>query len=172
MGFRVGQNRRAPHFGPGACRGGHGDDRRDGVGIGAGPPIAHILVIPHRPRLSRHEGDHLAQIKAGTTAKGDHTVMPALAVDLQPRLEVQLGRVCVHFREHRTAKACAVQQVQRARRDLHRGKALVRHQQGVFHPRGHAGLSDFRNTARAKADGGGVGPVVLQCHKDQAFFRW
>ena len=36
----------------------------DALGIGAGPIVADILEIPHRPLLARHEGDGLAASSA------------------------------------------------------------------------------------------------------------
>ena len=44
--------RGAAHFGTRACGGRHRDDRRDGIGIGAGPPVADILKIPDRAGLA------------------------------------------------------------------------------------------------------------------------
>ena len=50
---------------------------RDAVGVGARPPVADVLEIPHRPRLAGHEGDHLAGIERRAAAEGDHAVMLA-----------------------------------------------------------------------------------------------
>ena len=47
------------------------------VGIGARPPVADILEIPHRPRLPGHEGDQLAEIERRAAAEGDDAVMLA-----------------------------------------------------------------------------------------------
>ena len=54
--------------------------RRSGampVGVGARPPVADVLEIPHRPRLAGHEGDDLAGIERRAAAEGDHAVVAA-----------------------------------------------------------------------------------------------
>jgi hypothetical protein len=56
----VGDDAGAADFRAGARRGRHRDDREDALGVGAGPPVADILEIPHRPGLAGHEGDDLA----------------------------------------------------------------------------------------------------------------
>ena len=77
----VGDDAGAADFRAGAGRGRHGDDRRDGVGIGARPPVADILEVPDRPRLPGHEGDQLADIERRAAAKGDDAVMLARLED-------------------------------------------------------------------------------------------
>ena len=67
----------AADFRAGAGRGRHGDDRRDPVRVGARPPVADILEIPHRPGLPGHEGDDLAGVEPRAAAEGDDAVMAA-----------------------------------------------------------------------------------------------
>ena len=45
--------------------------------IGARPPVADVLEIPHRPGLPGHEGDQLADIERRAAAEGDDAVMAA-----------------------------------------------------------------------------------------------
>jgi hypothetical protein len=68
----------AADFRAGAGRGRHRDDRRDGLGIGAGPPVADILEIPHGAGLAGLEGDQLAEVQRRAAAERDHAVMLAL----------------------------------------------------------------------------------------------
>ena len=55
FGHRVGDDRCTAHFGPCARRRRNGNDRRDRICVGAGPPIADIFKIPKRARLTRQE---------------------------------------------------------------------------------------------------------------------
>ena len=50
---------------------------RDARGVGASPPVADVLEVPHRPRLTDHERDDLADVERGTAAEGDDAVMSA-----------------------------------------------------------------------------------------------
>ena len=77
VGRLVGDHAGAADLGAGAGGGRHGDDRGDALGIGAGPPVADVLEIPHRPRLAGHEGDDLAGIEPRAAAEGDDAVMAA-----------------------------------------------------------------------------------------------
>ena len=54
------------------------------LGIGARPPVADILEIPHRPRLPGHEGDDLADVERRAAAEGDDAVMAAGAKTAMP----------------------------------------------------------------------------------------
>ena len=63
------------------------------VGVGARPPVADILEIPHRPRLAGHEGDDLAGIERRAAAEGDDAVMAARAKAASAGLDVGLDRV-------------------------------------------------------------------------------
>ena len=73
----VGDDARAADFRAGARRGRHGDDRRDAFRVGARPPVADILEIPHRPGLRLHEGDAFADVERRAAADRDDPVMAA-----------------------------------------------------------------------------------------------
>ena len=170
MRDRIGQDRGAAHFGAGPCRGRNSHDGCYGGRVGAGPPVADILVIPDGPGLPRHEGHGLAQIKARAAAKGDHPVMPAGLVGGDTSGQVDLGRVGVHVREHRATQTGGLHQIQRRGGDGQAGQTLVRDQQGVPDPRGCTSLGQFGDAARPETDGGGIGPVGAQGHC--CFLRW
>jgi hypothetical protein len=93
MRFGIGDDAGAADFRAGAGRRRHGDDRRDAVGIGAGPPVADILEIPDRARLAGMKATILPRSRPGTAAEGDDAVMAAVAEDLQAGFEVLLVRV-------------------------------------------------------------------------------
>ena len=82
----VGDDAGAADLRAGAGRRRHGDDRRDPFGIGARPPVADILEIPHRPRLPGHEGDDLAGIERRAAAESDDAVMLAGLEDIHAAL--------------------------------------------------------------------------------------
>ena len=84
MRLLVEDDARPADFGAGACGGGHCDHRGDAGGVRAGPPIADVLEIPQRPRLSRHEGDDLARIERRSAAERDDAVVT-------PRLGTRAG---------------------------------------------------------------------------------
>ncbi len=63
MGRGINEHGRTPDLGARSGRRRHGNRRRNGIGIGAGPPIPDILEIPYGPRLSGHECDRLPQIQ-------------------------------------------------------------------------------------------------------------
>ncbi len=89
----VGDDGGAADLGAGAGGGRHGDDGQDPIGIGAGPPIADVLEVPHRPRLAGHQGDDLAGIERAAAAKADHAVVAAGAKRLEPVMDILLDRV-------------------------------------------------------------------------------
>jgi hypothetical protein len=70
--------------------GGHGDDGGDPSRVGPPPPILLVLEIPKRPALARLEGDRLADVEGAAAAEGDDAVMPARAIDRDPRLGLGL----------------------------------------------------------------------------------
>ncbi|CAM3982580.1 hypothetical protein PHIN109289_19720 [Phaeobacter inhibens] len=165
MGHAVGDHRGAAHFGTGPSRGRHRDDRRDGIGIGASPPVADILKIPHRPGLAAHEGNHLAQIQPRAAAKGNHPVVIACLIGGNTGFEVFLVRVGVNLAEHRPTKARGLQDVEGGLGDRQIGQPLVRDQQRFFHARCRAGLGQFPDPASAKLDCGRIGPVSNKSHR-------
>ena len=96
---------------PGSRR--HGDDRQDAVGIGAGPPVADILEIPHGAGLPRHEGDHLAGIERGAAAEGDDAVVLTGLQGLEAPVDVGLDRIRLDVREDRRLESGAGELVER-----------------------------------------------------------
>src|SRR5204863_268336 len=68
------------------------NDRCNGGGIGAGPPIADILEIPERPGLAGHEGHGLGGVQAGAATPGDDAVMLACAIDLHAVFDIPADR--------------------------------------------------------------------------------
>ena len=88
-------------FGAGAGGGRHGNHRRNAGGIRAGPPVADVLEIPQRARLSRHEGHDLAGIERRSAAERHDTVVAAGAVGAKARLDVAQGRIASDGAEQR-----------------------------------------------------------------------
>ena len=78
LGLRrlVGDDAGAADLGAGAGRGRHGDDGQDALRVRPRPPVAHVLEVPHRPRLPGHEGDDLAGVERRAAAEGNHAVVP------------------------------------------------------------------------------------------------
>ena len=70
-------------LGAGAGGGRNRNDRRDAGGVGARPPVADVLEVPQRARLSRHEGHHLAGVERRSAAERDDAVVAARAVSAQ-----------------------------------------------------------------------------------------
>ena len=91
---------------------------KHGIGIGAGPPVADILEIPDRAGLASHEGNHLAQIKTGAAAKGDHAVVPTRLIRLNASGHVLADGVPLHLREEPTLEARRAAHLDGASRDL------------------------------------------------------
>ena len=60
------------------------------VRVGARPPVADILEVPHRPGLAGHEGDDLAGIERRAAAEGDDAVMAAGLQGLEAGIDVGL----------------------------------------------------------------------------------
>ena len=139
---------------------------------GRSDDIVLVAEIPERARLPGHEGHGLREVQPRAAAEGHDAVIPALAVDLQPGLDIRLVRVRIDLGKDRAAHARAVQHVERLRGDVHRRQPLVGDQERFLDPRRNAGLGHFRDAARAEADRGGVGPVAGQSHGGQPFFRW
>jgi hypothetical protein len=171
VGDRIGQHAGATDFRPRTSRRRHRDDRRYGVGIGAGPPVTDILEIPDRPALPGLECDQLAKIKPGPAAKGDDPVMPAGLEDGNAGFKVCLVRVGIDFRKHCPAKTGGLQKIECIDRDRQRGKPPVGDQKRPLHARSRAGFGKFRNTASTKTDCCGIGPVGARAHAD-FFLRW
>ena len=105
----IGDDAGATDLRAGASRRRHGDDRRDPVRIGAGPPVADILEIPDRPRLRRHEGDAFADIERGAAADRDDSVMAPIPKNLDPGKKIGLGRVAADLSE-KSGRHAAVRQ--------------------------------------------------------------
>ena len=171
MGFGIGDDAGAAHLRPGARGRRHGNDRRNGVRVRACPPVADILKVPKRPRLARHEGDHLAQVQTGPAAKGDHrrhdrhrgsTFRPASRL-----ISLGLGSTSANMARPRPAasirsRVCAV--IGKSR------KPAVGYQQRFADTGLRTGLADFGNAACSKTDSGRIRPVSSQVH-DVTFLR-
>ena len=68
--------------------------------VGARPPVADILEIPDRPRLSGHEGDELAGVEPAAAAEGDDAVMAAGLEDVRrPRVRLASTGFGLHVGE-------------------------------------------------------------------------
>ena len=104
MGFCIGDHTGAADLGSGASGGWHRDNGRNGTAVGAGPPIANIFKIPHRPALGLHKGHHLAQIEARAAAKGNHPVMVALPIGRNPSVQVFLCWIWINLTKHSAAQ--------------------------------------------------------------------
>ena len=152
----VGDDAGAADLGPGAGGGGKGDTGCNGVRIGTGPPVAHILEVPDRAGLAGHEGDHLAEVQRRAAAEGDHAVMAACAVGDDAGIEVLLGGIGVDFREDRAAEPALLHDVEGGLRHRQRGQAPVGHEQGPLDVCIGAGGRQLDDAACAEADGGGV----------------
>ena len=160
----VGDDAGAPNLGPGARGGGNGDGGRDGVRIGAGPPVAHVLEVPDRAGLAGHEGDHLAQIQRRAAAEGDDAVMAARAVGGDAGIEVLLGGIGVDLGEDRAAEPALIQNVESPLSHRQRRQAAVGHEERPLDVGVGAGGRQLRDAACAEADGGGIGPVGGKRH--------
>ena len=160
----VGDDAGAPDLRPGAGGGGDGDRGCDGVRIGTGPPVAHVLEVPDRAGLAGHEGDHLAEVERRPAAEGNDAVMIACAKGGNAGIEVLLGGIGVDLGEDRAAEAARLQDVESGLRHRELGQAAIGHEQGSLDVGGGAGGRQFRDAARAEADGGGIGPVGGERH--------
>ena len=158
VGLLVGDDAGAADFRAGAGGGRHRDDRRDRVGIGARPPVADILEIPDRPRLSGLEGDQLAEVERRAAAEGDDAVMLALLEGGDAGGQVGLDRVGLHLGKHRMRHLGVAEDLQRARDDRQLGKPGIGDEQRPLDAGGSEHLRQFGNAPRAEADGGRVVP--------------
>ena len=128
------------------------------VGIGARPPVADILEIPHRPGLSGLEGDQLAEIERRAAAEGDDAVMLALREGGDAGGEVGLDRVGLDVGKHRMRHLGVGEDLQRARDDRQPGKAGIGDEQRPLDAGRGKRVRQFGDAARAEADGGRVVP--------------
>ena len=125
LALRVGDDAGAPDFGAGAGGGGDGDDGRDGSSVGARPPIANVFKIPDWPRLTRHEGDHLAKVETRAAAKGDDAVVAAVFIGCYSGGEVVLVGVGVDIAKDGAPQASARHEVQGACGDWQGGEPAI-----------------------------------------------
>ena len=79
-------------------------------------------------------------------------------------IEVSLGGIGVDLGEDGAAEPARLQDVERGLRNRELGQAAVGHEQGPLNVGGGAGSRQFRDAARAEADGGGIGPVGGERH--------
>jgi hypothetical protein len=92
----------------------------DAVGVGACPPVADILEIPHGTGLAAHEGQRLAKVEAAATAKGDDAVIVCpRGTALRPSSRFLSTGFGSTVAEDRAAEAGLHHQVERARGDRH-----------------------------------------------------
>ena len=99
---------------------------RDAGGVGAGPPVADVLEVPHRPGLAAHEGDDLAAVERRAAAEGDDAVVAAVAQHREAGGDVGLGRVRLHVGEDRgRAARRRASDAERAGGDRQRREARV-----------------------------------------------
>ena len=129
------------------------------VRIGARPPVADILEIPHRPGLAGHEGDDLADIERGAAAEGDDAVMPAGAQGLEAGVDVGLDRVRLDVGEHRGFEPRVVEDRERLRGHRLRREERIGDEERPADAGDPAGLGELGDAAGAEAHGGGVVPV-------------
>ena len=136
MGGLVGDDAGAPDFRAGPRRRRYGNDRENALGVGARPPVADILEIPHRPGLPGHEGDDLARVEPRAAAKGDHPVMPARAQHCNARFHIGRHRVRLDLGKQPDLDPGVAQQRQHALRHRQVGQPRIGHQQRPHNARG------------------------------------
>ena len=164
VGRGVGQHGGAADLQAGAGGRRHGDAWRDGGGIGARPPIADILEVPHRTPLARHERDQLADIETRAAAERDHTVMSAGPVGGDAGGEVLLARVRIDVGEHRPAQPGRIQEIEHPGRDRQRRQPAIRHQQGPRDAGYSTRFAELADATGAEPDGRRIAPVGRQRH--------
>ena len=128
------------------------DHRCNPLRIGPRPPIANILEIPHRARLSRHEGDHFSRIKPRSATECDHTIMLSRPHHLEPGIDIRLDRIRLDLREHRPAEPCSLQRIQNSQRHRLCRQKRISHQKRPHDPVVLAELRQLRDFSCAKTD--------------------
>ena len=89
----IGDDAGAANLGTSASRRRHGNDRQDALRVGAGPPVANVLEIPHRPDLPGHKGDDLAGIEPRAATERHDTIVVASFQRGNARRDVGCDRV-------------------------------------------------------------------------------
>ena len=166
LGMRrgMGDDARATDFGAGARGRRNRDDGRDARGVGAGPPVADVLEVPHRPSLTDHERDDLAHIERGTAAEGDDAVMSARAIRGDTGLDVVIHRIGLHLAENGGRSPGAFQIGQHPGQHRQVPDARIGYEQGLRYAGGLQGVGQFRNSADAETDRGRIVPVGFHGH--------
>ena len=164
-GEGVGQHPGAAHLRSGARRRGHGDDRRDGVGVGPRPPVADILEIPHRTGLPGHERHQLSRVQRRAAAKRHDSVVPARAKRLHPGLQIALVGIGIDLAEHAAPQTGGVEQIEGAGRHRQLRQRPVGDQQRRADSGLGAGLGQLGDPAGPESDRGGIGPVSGERHR-------
>ena len=164
MGALVGEDAGAADFRAGTGGSGHGDDRGDAPGVGAGPPVADVFIVPDRARLAAHEGDQLAHVQAAAAAEGDHPVVLAGVVGSQAGVEVGAHRIGLEIAEDCRAEAGILQQGEGGGGDRCRTQAAIGDQQRALHAEALAQRRQLLDTPGAEAYRGGVVPVGGLAH--------
>ena len=149
-------------FGTGARRCRHGDDRGNPVRVGASPPIAHILEIPERARLARHEGNRLADIEARAAAHGDYTVMATAAIERCPVIDIGADGIALDLGIDRMREARLIKRRAHRGDDAAVGQSLVRHDQRPGDSCNRAGFAQIADAAGAAPDLRRIVPVACQ----------
>ena len=111
LALRVGYDAGAPDFGAGASGGGDGDYGSDGVGVCTRPPIANVFKVPDWPRLTRHEGDHFAEVESRAATKGNDAIVTAVFVGCYSGGEVVLVGIRVDVAKDGAPQASARHEV-------------------------------------------------------------
>ena len=149
----VGDHAGAADLGARAGGGRHRDDRQDAGRVGARPPVADVLEIPHRPRLAGHEGDDLAGIEPAAAAESDHPVMAAGAQHREPAST--LAAIGLELTSENKAGACpAAQDLETPARWRCR----------------ETGIGDHQRTADARLPAG-IGEPADRAHAEQHLGR-
>ena len=164
MRRRIRDDARATDFGAGSRGGRDRDDRRDARGVGAGPPVPDVLEVPHRPGLTDHEGDDLADIERGAAAEGDDAVMPARAIGGDSGLDIAIHRIGLHLAENGGRPPGAFQIGQDLGEHRQVPDARIGDEQGLRDAGGLQGVGQLRDSARAETDRGRIVPVGFDGH--------
>jgi hypothetical protein len=149
----------AADFRSGSGRGWHRDHRGDPAFVGPSPPILLVLEIPERPILSRHEGDHLADVERAAAAERDDAVVTAVGKGGEAELDIGPDRIRVKAREQAGGETGRL--VARERLADHRqlGEARIGDQQRPLQAELAAGRRQLGDPAGPEADRGRIVPV-------------
>ena len=157
----VGHDRGPADLGAGARSRRHGDDRRDGAGVGPGPPVADVLEVPERPGLAVLEGDQLACVERRAAAERDDAVVPAVAERRDSGLDVGRDRVRRNAGEYRRRDAGRLQHAEGLPGDRQAGHHRIGDEQRTGDPGHGARFGQLVDPSGTEADLRRVAPVGL-----------